>query len=280
MGFLVPPRFIRYPSRRGGRPPEEPMTDDDLARAADWLRVAERVCVLTGAGVSAESGVPTFRASDGLWEGHRIEDVASPGGFDRDPLLVWQFYNARRANVATVKPNPGHAALAELERRWGDRFTLVTQNVDGLHRRAGSKNVLEVHGSLYRTRCTGCLDVRDRGLDPLGELPRCDCGGLLRPDIVWFHESLPEDVWMAAMNAAHECDVLLVVGTSAVVHPAASLIPIAKRKSTWNHVRSGAMVVEVNLTRTDASYLADVGLYGPSGRVLPRLVEQLGEPAP
>ena len=247
----------------------------DLNRAADALRAANRVCVLTGAGVSAESGVPTFRASDGLWEGHRIEDVATPDGWARDPKLVWAFYNARRANVATVEPNPGPIALAELERRWGDRFTLVTQNVDGLHRRAGSKNVLEVHGSLYRTRCTDCLDVRDRGLDPLGEMPRCGCGGLLRPDIVWFHEPLPEDVWMAAMGAAQGCDVLLVVGTSAVVHPAASLIPIAKRKSTWDHVRAGATVVEVNLTRTEASYLADIGLYGPSGLVLPKLVEKL-----
>ena len=118
------------------------MTDPELAqlaRAADWVRGAERICVLTGAGVSAESGVPTFRASDGLWEGHRIEDVASPEGFERDPRLVWQFYNARRANVKTVKPNPGHLALAALEERWGDRFTLVTQNVDGLHRAAGSQ---------------------------------------------------------------------------------------------------------------------------------------------
>src|SRR5438270_601168 len=131
-------------------------TADELARAADALRAADRVGVLTGAGVSAESGVPTFRASDGLWEGHRIEDVASPFGFERDPKLVWNFYNLRRANVKTVKPNPGHHALVELEKRWGDNFTLVTQNVDGLHRVAGSKNLLEIHGSLYRTRCTSC----------------------------------------------------------------------------------------------------------------------------
>lgn len=249
------------------------MTDDDLNRAADWLRPAARVCVLTGAGVSAESGVPTFRASDGLWEGHRIEDVASPEGFDRDPLLVWQFYNARRANVKTVRPNPGHEALVRLEDRWGDKFTLVTQNVDGLHREAGSRNVLEIHGSLRRTRCLDCAEVQDRGLAPLGDAPGCHCGGALRPDIVWFGESLPEDVWEAALVAAYECDVLLVVGTSAVVHPAASLIPIAKRGRT-----PGAKVIEVNLTETDASRLADVSLYGPSGQVLPKLVEKLGEP--
>src|SRR6266550_1999002 len=120
----------------------------DLDRAAAILKRAGRVCVLTGAGVSAESGVPTFRASDGLWEGHRIEDVASPFGFERDPQLVWNFYNARRANVKTVQPNPGHYALVKLEERWGNRFTLVTQNVDGLHRVAGTKNLLEIHGSL------------------------------------------------------------------------------------------------------------------------------------
>lgn len=251
------------------------MTENDLALAADWLRLAERVCVLTGAGVSAESGVPTFRASDGLWEGHRIEDAASPEGFDRDPQLVWQFYNARRANVKMVKPNPGHHALVALETRWSNRFTLVTQNVDGLHREAGSRNVLELHGSLRHTRCLGCFEITDRGLEPLSNAPQCHCGGALRPNIVWFGEGLPTDIWESAVVAAYECDVLLVVGTSAVVHPAASLIPIAKRRK-----HSAAKVIEVNLTKTEASWLADVGLYGPSGEVLPRLVEKLGESPP
>jgi len=242
-----------------------------LTRAAACLAKAKRVCVLTGAGVSAESGVPTFRASDGLWEGHRIEDVASPFGFQRDPQLVWNFYNARRANVRTVAPNPGHHALVQIEQRWGDRFTLVTQNVDGLHSTAGSQNVLEIHGSLYRTRCTDCREVVDRGLEPLAALPECHCGAMLRPDIVWFHENLPEEIWEAAMRAAHDCDVLLVVGTSAVVHPAASLIPIAKKSKS-----PGATVIEVNLTRTEASAFADIGLYGPAGQALPKLVERLG----
>ncbi len=242
--------------------------DRDLTRAAAALRAATRVCVLTGAGASAESGVPTFRAAEGLWEGHRIEDVASPMGFARDPQLVWDFYNARRANVRTVQPNPGHHALCGLEARYGDRFALVTQNVDGLHRAAGSKNVLEIHGSLYRTRCTGCGDVRDQGLEPLPALPHCHCGAMLRPDIVWFYENLPVGVWEAAQEAAAACDTMLVVGTSAVVHPAASLVPIAKQTS-------GATVVEVNMTRTEASHLADIGLYGPSGEILPKLVHQL-----
>lgn len=247
------------------------MTDDlesELVRAAEALKWATRVAVLTGAGVSAESGVPTFRASDGLWEGHRIEDVATPMGFARDPALVWRFYNGRRENVAKVQPNPGHRALVELEDRFGDGFTLVTQNVDGLHQQAGSRNVLEIHGSLRRTRCTGCLAVEERGLEPLGDAPMCaGCANPLRPDIVWFHEPLPVDIWEAAQMAAHECGVLLVVGTSAVVYPAASVIPIAKA--------NGATVIECNLTRTEASHAADIGLYGPSGQTLPKLLAKL-----
>lgn len=249
------------------------MTDEalnaELDKAARWLKVAKRVCVLTGAGISAESGIPTFRASDGLWEGHKIEDVASPDGWDRNPKLVWDFYNARRANVATVQPNPGHFALVALEERFGDNFCLVTQNVDGLHTAAGSQRVLEIHGSLRHTRCTACGVVTYRRLEPLGEMPECpQCRGVLRPHIVWFGEGLPEDIWMQAMESADECDALLVVGTSAVVHPAASLVPIAKRK--------GATVIEANLTRTEASRYADIGLYGPSGVTLPMLIQRLG----
>ena len=243
--------------------------ENDLDRAADRLKLAQRVCVLTGAGVSAESGIPTFRASDGLWEGHRVEDVASPDGWGRNPQLVWEFYNARRAGAREAKPNAGHRALVALEERYGDGLTLVTQNVDGLHLAAGSKRVLEIHGSLRQTRCTQCGEVADRGLEPLGPMPECpQCHGVLRPHIVWFGEGLPQDIWMEAMQAADACDALLVVGTSAVVHPAASLVPIAARK--------GATVIEVNLTRTEASRHADIGLYGPSGVVLPKLAQRRG----
>src|SRR4051794_15179870 len=164
--------------------------DAALERAAGFVRRARRVAVLTGAGVSAESGVPTFRDSNGLWENHHVEDVATPSAFRRDPKLVWRFYNARRARLRTVQPNPGHHALVRLEERLGaGNFALVTQNVDGLHRAAGSKHVLEVHGNLRRVRCSNpdCGHRADRGLDELPELPACpDCGGLLRPDIVWF----------------------------------------------------------------------------------------------
>jgi NAD-dependent deacetylase len=242
---------------------------DDIDRAADLLRPAKRVCVLSGAGVSAESGVPTFRAADGLWEGHRIEDVASPAGWRRDPQLVWDFYHARRAKAGAVSPNPGHLALARMERKWGGGFTVATQNVDGLHQRAGSRNVLELHGSLRRTLCPGCGAVEDRGLDPLPPLPECPgCRTRVRPDIVWFGEALPPDVWQAAEQAAEGCDVFMVVGTSAVVFPAAGLVSVAKIH--------GARVVECNLAPTDASRLADVGLYGPSGRTLPAVCEKLG----
>jgi NAD-dependent deacetylase len=158
-----------------------------------------------------------------------------------------------------------------LEDRYGDGFALATQNVDGLHQQAGSKNVFEIHGSLRRTLCTECGKIEDRGLDDLGDRPLCKyCQGLLRPNIVWFHEPLPEDVWLKAMLAAQECDVFLVVGTSAVVYPAASLVPIAKRSKS-----PGATVIECNLDRTAASTQADIGLYGPSGETLPRLVELL-----
>lgn len=241
--------------------------DDELDRAANVLDNATQVVIFSGAGVSAESGVPTFRASDGLWEGHHIEDVATPDGFERDPDLVWAFYNARRDNVRSVKPNPGHFAIAELEKLVG-RVTVATQNVDGLHLVAGSTTVLELHGSLRETRCLGCGVIRNRGLEVLGPKPLCpNCNGQLRPNIVWFRESLPRKTWTAAEDSVTACDVLIVVGTSAVVYPAAGLISLAKS--------AGATVVEVNLTPTNASGYTDIGLYGPSGMMLPKVVERL-----
>jgi NAD-dependent deacetylase len=244
--------------------------DDALARAAGLVRGAARLAVLTGAGVSAESGITTFRGAGGLWEGHRIEEVATPEGFDRDPVLVWRFYNARRANVAQAKPNPGHVALAELERRWTpERFALVTQNIDGLHQAAGSRHVLELHGSLARVRCTGCGRKEDRPGEALPDQPRCaQCGQLLRPDVVWFNEMLPADVWEASVQAVGASGILFVVGTSAVVYPAAGLVEMA--------VRLGTPVIEVNPDRTPVTNAATVSLRGKSGEMLPRLVELLG----
>jgi NAD-dependent deacetylase len=248
-----------------------PVESDDLdvllSRAADMLRKARRVAVLTGAGVSAESGVATFRGAGGLWEGHRVEDVATPWAFERDPTLVWSFYNARRKGLRTIKPNPGHHALVDLENRLGsDCFTLITQNVDGLHRAAGSRNVLEIHGTLARVRCSGCDKVEERPHEDLPDLPKCGCGALLRPDVVWFGEQLPTGIWVQAERAAAECQCFLVVGTSAVVYPAAGLIDDAHR--------AGAGVLEINIQPTGACAGA-IGLYGPSGVILPQLVGRL-----
>jgi len=245
--------------------------DDDFAtaleKAAFALRRSQRVAVLTGAGISAESGIPTFRASDGLWENHPIEDVATPSGFARNPELVWRFYNARRVAAARALPNLGHHALVKLEQHFAGNFTLITQNVDAMHTTAGNRNVLELHGCLRRTRCLGCEQILDGDLIDLGPEPLCsDCGGRLRPDIVWFHEMLPEGIWESAAEAVLECQTLLVVGTSAVVYPAAGLIPLALDK------HPPAMVIEVNLTKTAASKRVDVGLYGPAGEMLPRLL--------
>lgn len=243
--------------------------DQALEHAAGLLRRARRATVLTGAGVSAESGLATFRGAGGLWEGHHVEDVATPQAFARDPGLVWRFYHARRAGLVKARPNPGHAALAALEDRLGsDRFTLATQNIDGLHQAAGSRHVLELHGSLRRVRCTVCAAVSDEGLEPLPERPHCDgCGGLLRPDVVWFYEPLPEAVWQEAEAAARSCDCFLVVGTSAVVYPAAGLIELARE--------AGSCLIEVNLERTAASAFTHASLFGPSGQVLPQLVQLL-----
>jgi NAD-dependent deacetylase len=242
--------------------------DESLERAAGLLRRARRVAALTGAGVSAESGLATFRGAGGLWEGHHVEEVATPEAFRRDPALVWRFYHQRRANLKTARPNPGHFALVTLEGRFADGFALITQNVDGLHRAAGSQRVLEVHGNLNRVRCTGCGRVADRPGEALDELPRCPaCAALLRPDVVWFGENLPEDVWLEAEAAAAQCDCFLVIGTSAVVYPAAGLVDVARG--------GGASVIEVNLAATPASRRADACLFGPSGQLLPRLVERL-----
>jgi NAD-dependent deacetylase len=243
--------------------------DAALDQAAELVRAAKRLAVLTGAGISAESGVPTFRGAGGLWEGHRVEEVACPEAFARDPLLVWRFYNLRRKALRTIEPNDGHRALAALEARLGSGFTLITQNIDGLHARAGNRNVLEVHGRLSRVKCSRCRYVEDRPGVELPELPECPaCGALLRPDVVWFGELLPPSIWQAAVEATTRCDCFLVVGTSAQVYPAAGLIQQAQQ--------AGAAVIECNTEETPASVLADVVLRGPSGRMLPEVVRRMG----
>ena len=226
---------------------------------------AKRVAALTGAGISAESGVPTFRGADGLWRNHDVMQLATPEAFSRDPKLVWEFYNWRRRLISGLTFNPAHIGLVELESRI-PHFTLITQNVDGLHGKAGSRNLLEIHGNLWKVRCLQCHRVHLDESPDMGPLPRCEsCGGLLRPHVVWFGESLDSDLLQRAVQAARTAEVMLVIGTSAVVQPAASLALEAKA--------AGAVVVEINLERTPHSDRLDFSLLGKAGEIVPRLVE-------
>jgi NAD-dependent deacetylase len=233
----------------------------------DILRNTQSVCVLTGAGISAESGVPTFRGDEGLWEKFRPEELANFDAFMRNPDLVWEWYAYRRKLIHDVKPNPGHYALVELERRIKD-FTLVTQNVDNLHRRAGSKNVVELHGNIERSYCVDCgADTPEAELHEFKGTPRCkQCGGLIRPGVVWFGEMLPTEAFSKAEEASARCDLFLCIGTSAVVYPAAAL--------PFTALDQGAYVVEINLERTEFSSRAHEMLQGKAGEILPDLISQ------
>lgn len=270
---------------------------DGVTRARRLLEEADRLVAVTGAGVSAESGVPTFRGEEGLWKSHRPEELATPGAFRRDPRLVWEWYGWRRERIGGCDPNPAHRTLARLARDRGLR--VITQNVDGLHEAAavelraspegggpgdGPREVgssgpadlpererpLALHGSIFHVRCTAC-DYRAPRRDPIDassrdSLPACPhCGALLRPDVVWFGESLDPNVLGRASSLAHGADLCLVVGTSAVVQPAAS-IPLAT-------LRSGGRVVEVNPDATPLSSSAEVALRGRAGEILPKLIE-------
>ncbi|MCP4540717.1 MAG: NAD-dependent deacylase [Chloroflexi bacterium] len=220
------------------------------------------VVVLTGAGISAESGVPTFRGKGGLWRNFRPQELATLEAFRRDPVLVWEWYDWRRGLIGTCAPNAAHETLVEMEAALPD-FTLITQNVDGLHQIAGSQNMLELHGNIWRTRCLDCGDIiTDRQVSLSEVPPHCaQCDGLLRPDVVWFGESLSEVILQAAWITVRRCRLILVVGTSAVVHPAASLPLVARR--------NGARLVEVNPAETPLSEHADETLRGPAAEVLP-----------
>jgi len=237
--------------------------DDDLARA---LRGASRVAALTGAGISAESGVPTFRdAQTGIWAQFDPLELATPRAFARDPKRVWDWYAWRRSLVARAQPNPGHVALVAIERHVPS-FLLATQNVDGLHAKAGSTKLVELHGNIARVKCSAEGTVVTAWQEPPDDLPpRCPaCGAFLRPDVVWFEEMLPAAALREAEDFAAACDLMLVVGTSAEVYPAAAL-PLAAK-------RAGATIVEVNPGRTPVTSLADHVLRAPSGVALPALV--------
>ena len=231
------------------------------------LSSARHCAVLTGAGVSAESGVPTFRSAGGLWKNHNPQELATPEAFDADPALVWSWYSWRRRTVRDVNPNPGHYALAEAAALF-PRVTLITQNVDDLHQRAGSSGVIELHGSIERCRCSVCdAPYHGDNAPPTDDVQYCRCGGAIRPGVVWFGESLPMAALDAAQQAAGECDLFLSVGTSAIVYPAAMLPMIARQ--------GGAYTVEINTAPSALAHEMDECITGPSGVVLPVLLETL-----
>lgn len=237
-----------------------------LQEIKDRLVKAKSVTVLTGAGISADSGVPTFRGADGLWKNYRAEELASPEAFERDPKLVWEWYNWRRELIATKSPNAAHIALVELEKQI-DRFWLITQNVDGLHPAAGSKKLSEIHGNIWKVRCTDCGRVEGNHDVPIAILPHCTtCRGLLRPHIVWFGESLDSEDLRNCHEALRSCDLFLIIGTSGTVYPAASFGPVAKEQ--------GAFVAELNLDPTPNSGLVDVTVQGRAKDLVPELLKQ------
>ena len=245
----------------------------NVKQAADYLRQADRVAVITGAGISAESGVATFRGAGGLWEGRRAEEVATPEAFRADPESVWRFYKMRRTGLLECRPNPAHEALAELERIC-ENFCLITQNVDNLHHQAGSQNLIELHGNIWIDRCGDC-DRQERPEKVSEEpVPRCSaCGGMMRPGVVWFGEMLPSGAIDGAQSAAAQADVMLVIGTSSLVQPAASLAMVAQQ--------NGAKVVEINPEATPLTHAADLVITEKAGTALPPITAALqNEPQP
>lgn len=235
------------------------------AKLVSLLRGTTKLVALTGAGVSQESGLRTFRdAQTGLWAQYKPEDLASPQAFRRDPKLIWDWYAWRREAVKGVRPNAGHYALVDMETRVPE-FTLITQNVDGLHRMAGSRNVLELHGNIQRVRCSECYTFAEVWGDDTESVPQCSvCSGLLRPDVVWFGEALPRDQLEIAVEAARNCEAFFSIGTSGIVQPAASLAHAARNR--------GAVVVEINAEPTPLTSKANYAFHGKSGEILPALV--------
>ena len=230
------------------------------AKLIELLRANVRTVALTGAGVSAESGVPTFRGNDGLWSKFDPTELASMNAFMRNPKLVWEWYLYRRDVIGKAEPNMGHETLAKMEQHLS-AFTLVTQNVDNLHRRAGSQNVIELHGNIQRNKCRQCGSPMDQvEIDP-DNIPRCSCGGQIRPDVVWFGELLPEEALVTAIKMAEKSALFLSIGTSALVYPAADLPLIAKN--------NGAYLVEINPEPTGLTPYADEVFHGKSGEILP-----------
>jgi NAD-dependent deacetylase len=234
---------------------------------ADKLQQAKKIVFVTGAGISQESGIPTFRGNDGLWRKHDPMQLATIDAFYQNPKLVWEWYEDRRKNILAAKPNAGHVAIADLAKY--KQVWVLTQNIDGLHQRAGSKNVLELHGSIITIKCTVC-DFKDKITSSFSEIPPlCKCGNILRPDVVWFGEPLPQDVWGEAMIQASQCDVMVVAGTSLAVSPANLLPAYAKQ--------NGALMIEVNPEETLMSHSMDLSIRATSAKTLPQIVSIVGK---
>jgi NAD-dependent deacetylase len=228
------------------------------------LSQAKKIAFFTGAGISAESGIPTFRGKDGIWNKLKPEELANFNKFMRNPQMVWEWYNHRKKIIHDSQPNAGHYAIAEMQNLF-DEVVVVTQNIDNLHRRAGSKNIFELHGNIERNYCVNCHTFYNNELDFSNGVPKCKCGGLIRPDVVWFGEYLPQDQFEGGENAANWCDIFFVIGTSAIVYPAAGLVHAAKQ--------AGSFIVEVNIGETEISSICDQSFYGEAGKILPEIVE-------
>lgn len=256
------------------------MTDSNIQQAADAIHNANKIAILTGAGVSKESGVPTFRdALDGLWSKYNPEELATPTAFKANPKLVWDWYQFRRDLVSDAKPNPGHVALAEIEKRYPQTF-VITQNVDDLHEQAGSINVIHLHGNIAESKCfNDCqgkptiIDLESFEWDREAGPPACPhCGAYARPNVVWFHEMLPENDLERAYALAVVCDLMIVVGTSGLVTPAATLPKIAKDSEDIP-----ATIIEVNPDYSMITRYADIKLEAPSGEALPKVIQALDD---
>jgi len=230
------------------------------------LSKTKKIVFFTGAGISAESGIPTFRGEGGIWNKLKPEELANFNAFMRNPQMVWEWYNHRKKIIHEAKPNAGHLAIAEMQNLF-DEVIVVTQNIDNLHRRAGSKNIFELHGNIERNFCINCKTFYNQELDFSNDVPKCKCGGLIRPDVVWFGEYLPEDQFEGSELAAVNSDIFFVVGTSAVVYPAAGLVHAAKR--------AGSFIVEVNVVETEISSICDESFFGESGKILPEIVKEI-----
>jgi len=230
----------------------------------DKLINSRSLVFFTGAGISAESGIPTFRGKDGIWNKLKPEELANFGAFMKNPDMVWEWYNHRKKIIHESQPNYGHITIAELQNYFD--VTVVTQNIDNLHRRAGSKKIFELHGNVERNYCAECKRFYNEELDFSTGVPRCECGGLIRPNVVWFGEYLPEDQFLGGEKAAKISDIFFIVGTSAVVYPAAGLVSTAKQ--------SGATLVEINIEETEISSFADYSFFGKAGIVLPIILKE------